>query len=84
MNGLPQLPHAFSQRAEVQIPWWIALPLPSVGGTDNKLLSEGLVAALHPGRQVCPGGRPLCSDFGGAGGAEYPSSGNILDQTSGM
>ena len=24
MNGLPQLPHAFGQRAEVQIPWQIA------------------------------------------------------------
>ena len=39
--------------------------LPSVGGTNNKLLSEGLAATLHPSRQVCLGGRPLYSDFRG-------------------
>ena len=39
--------------------------LPSVEGTNNKLLSKGLAAALHPGRQVCLGGKPLYSDFGG-------------------
>ena len=27
-NGLPQLPHAFGQRAEVRIPWQIALFCP--------------------------------------------------------
>ena len=49
-NGLPQLPHTFSQRAEVQIPWQDYASPPSVGGTNNKLLSKGLAAALHPGR----------------------------------
>ena len=39
--------------------------LPSVGDTDNKPLSEGLASTSHPHRQVCLGGRPLYSDFGG-------------------
>ena len=50
MNGLPQLPHAFSQRAGSLDFLAGGTSPPSVGGTYNKLLSEGLVATLCPGR----------------------------------
>ena len=37
----------------------------SAGGIDNKLLLEELDTALHPGKGVHPGGRPLGSGYRG-------------------
>ena len=79
-----QLPHTFSQRAEVQIPWQIALLHPVLEALTISYCQEGWLPPYILVGEVCPGGRPLYSDFGGLEVAEYPSSGNILDQTSSM
>ena len=79
-NGLP---HTFSQRVEVWIPRQIVLLCPVLEApTISYCQKDWLLPYVLVGEFVWEVG--LSIQTLGAGGAEYPSSGNILDWTSGI